>query len=200
MRALGLALAIAFCADVSVFAESTDNPLWRAVPRVDGASACFSRTYDAAHLKQHPRQMTQAVTLSLRFEEDAGYHIIRIMLREKNRPAPLHVVGVCHWNDKANLDIADKPLIKEFKAISGLDCAAYAGINSDEEGGDFPIDFATDGRSLTLYVFDQISAWLGTNQNKKTVGANLGKDDLIFRLDRVDAAACQGIEKALRAK
>jgi hypothetical protein len=192
-------------------AAAQDNPLTRAIPAVDGSSACFSRSYDAAHLKQHPRQMTQAVLLSLRFDEGAGYHIIRVMLREKNRPAPLHgqsktgvnalyVVGVCGWSDKANLGVDDKPLIKEFKATSGLDCHAYAGLNTDEEGGDFPIDLAADGKSLTLYLFDQISAWLGTNQRKGTIGAKLGKEDLIFRLERVDAAACRGIERALRGK
>src|SRR5215470_9296062 len=184
------AVAIALAASPAL---AQDNPLTRAVPEVDGSSACFSRAYDAAHLKQHPRQMTQAVLLSLRFDESAGYHIIRVMLREKNRPAPLHIVGVCGWSDKANLGVDDKPLIKEFKAISGLDCHAYAGLNTDEEGGDFPIDFAADGKSLTLYLFDQISAWLGTNQRKGTIGARLGKDDLIFRLERVDAAACRGI-------
>src|SRR5262249_36462781 len=94
-----------------------------------------------------------------------------------------------------NLGVDDKPLIKAFKATSGLDCAAYAGLNSDEEGGDFPIDFAADGQSLTLYLFDQVSVWLGTNQKKRTIGAGLGQDDLIFRLARVDAAACKAIER-----
>jgi hypothetical protein len=192
-RAAVAALLLSFGS--SALAQSKDDPLTRAVPRVDGSSACFSRAFDGAHLKQHPRQMTHTVLLSLRFEEDAGYHIIRIMLREKNRPAPLHIVGVCHWSDKANLGVDDKPLIKAFKATSGLDCAAYAGIVSDEEGGDFPIDFAEDGNSLTLYLFDQISAWRGTNQRKKTIGARLGEGDLIFRLDRVDAGACRGIER-----
>jgi len=193
--ALAIALALG-----AYPAAAQDDPLTRAVPAADGSSACFSRSYDAAHLKQHPRQRTQAVLLSLRFEASAGNHIIRIMLREKNRPAPLHIVGVCGWSDKANLGVDDKPLIQEFKATSGLDCHAYAGLNSDEEGGDFPIDFAADGRSLTLYLFDQISAWLGTNQRKATIGARLGKDDLIFRLERVGAASCRGIERALRGK
>jgi hypothetical protein len=180
------------------YAQSGDNPLTRAVPRVEGSSACFGRNYDAAHLKQHPRQMTQAVLLSLRFEDDAGNHIVRIMLRQKNRPSPLYIVGVCGWSEKANLGVDDKPLIKAFKATSALDCAAYAGLNSDQEGGDFPIDLAEDGKSLTLYLFAQVSAWLGSNQNKKTIGADLGKDDLIFRLERVDAAACRSIERTLR--
>jgi hypothetical protein len=190
-RAVALAIALAAGSP----AIAADNPLTRAVPMVDGSSACFGRTYDAAHLRQHPRQMTQAVLLSLRYEEDVGQHLIRIMLREKNRPAPLHIVGVCGWSDKANLGVDDKPLIKEFKATSGLDCHAYAGLRTDEEGGDFPIDLAGDGKSLTLYLFAQIAVWVGTNQGKSTTGAKLGKDDLIFRLDRIASAACFGIER-----
>jgi len=192
------AIAVVFAAYPLAAAEN--NPLTRAVPLVDGRSACVSRNYDAAHLRGHPRQMTQAVLLSLRFEADAGYHVVRIMLREKNRGAPLHVVGICHWSDKANLDVDNKPLIAAFKPTSGLDCHAYGALGTDEEGGDFPVDLAADGKSLTLYLFDQIAAWLGTNQKKKPIGANLGKDDLIFRLDRVDAGACRDIERILRGK
>jgi hypothetical protein len=179
-------------------AESNDNPLSRAVPHKEGASACYSRTYDAAHLKAHPRQMTQSVMLSLRYEQ--RYHTVRIALSQKGRPAPLYVVGGCGWNDKANLGVDDKPLVAAFKATSGLDCHAYAGINSDQEGGDFPIDFADDGKTLTLYLVDQTSAWSGSNQKKKTIGMRLGSEDLIFRLDRVDATICKPIESALRSK
>ena len=195
-----LALALLLWLGAPAFAQSTDNPLTRAIPRVDGSSACFSRAYDPAHLKRHPRQMTQVVLLSLRFEESAGNHIIRIMLREKNRPAPLFIVGVCGWSEKANLGVDDKPLITAFTATSGLDCAAYSGLDSDEEGGDFPIDFAADGKSLTLYLFDQISAWLGPNQKKKTIGAGLGKDDLIFHLERIDEGPCRTLERNWRGK
>jgi len=179
-------------------AASKDNPLSRAVPHQEGASACYSRSYDGAHLKAHPRQMTQSVMLSLRYEQ--RYHTVRIALLQKGRSAPLYVVGGCGWSDKANLGVDDKPLVKEFKATSGLDCHAYAGINSDQEGGDFPIDFSADGNSLTLYLVDQTSAWSGPNQKNKTINMRLGSEDLIFRLDRMDAATCRSMETVLKAK
>ena len=192
------ALAIMLGASGGAVAQSDDNPLSRAVPRREGASACFMRSYDGAHLKTHPRQMTQSVLLSLRYEQ--GQHTVRIMLKEKNRRAPLYIVGGCGWSDKANLGVDDKPLVAAFKATSGLDCHAYAGLNSDEEGGDFPIDFADNGKSLTLYLVDQTSAWSGPNQRKKTISMRLGSEDLIFRLDRADAATCRSMEGALRGK
>jgi hypothetical protein len=196
MARVAIALATALVASPT-WAE-TDNPLSRAVPHKEGASACYSRSYDGAHLKAHPRQATQSVMLSLRYEQ--RYHTVRIALLQKSRPAPLYIVGGCGWSEKANLGVDDKPLIKEFKATSGLDCHAYAGISSDEEGGDFPIDFAADGKSLTLYLVDQTSAWSGPNQKKKTISMRLGSEDLIFRLDRVDAATCRSMETTLRAK
>ncbi|MGZ5842390.1 MAG: hypothetical protein ACXWJ8_10705 [Xanthobacteraceae bacterium] len=193
-----IVLAVMLGANGGALAASQDNPLSRAVPHKEGASACFSRSYDAAHLKAHPRQMTQGVMLSLRYEQ--GQHTVRIMLKEKNRRAPLYIVGGCGWSDKANLGVDDKPLIKEFKATSGLDCDAFSGLNSDEEGGDYPIDFAADGKSLTLYLVDQTSAWFGPSQKKKTIRMRLGSEDLIFRLDRVDAATCRSMETALSAR
>jgi hypothetical protein len=192
------ALAMMIGASGGAAAESNDNPLSRAVPHREGASACFARSYDGAHLKAHPRQMTQSVLLSLRYEQ--GYHTVRIALLQKGRSAPLYVVGGCGWSDKANLGVDDKPLVTAFKATSGLDCHAYAGLNSDEEGGDFPIDLAQDGKSLTLYLVDQTSAWSGPNQKKKTIGMRLGSEDLIFRLDRTDATTCRSMETALKAK
>lgn len=193
-----IVLAVMFGASGGALAESNDDPLSRAVPRREGASACFIRSYDGAHLKAHPRQVTQSVMLSLRYEQ--RFHTVRIALLQKGRSAPLYVVGGCGWSDKANLGVDDKPLVAAFKATSGLDCHAYAGIDSDEEGGDFPIDFAADGKALTLYLVDETSAWSGPNQKKKTINMRLGSEDLIFRLDRVDAATCRPMETALRGK
>jgi hypothetical protein len=197
LRFAGGAFFLLACT-ASALAQGKDNPLSRAVPPTEGAHACFSRTYDGAHLKQHPRQMTQSVLLSLRYEDER--YVVRIMLRQNKRPLPLSIVGSCGWSAKANLGVDDKPLVKAFTSVSGLDCAAFAAMESDVEGGDFPIDLADDGKTLTLYLVDRTSAWSGTNQNRKTSGARLGKDDLTFRLDRVEAAGCREMEKALRAK
>jgi hypothetical protein len=194
------ALAILLALGGGASAEGTDNPLTRMVPREDGSSACFTRSYDAAHLKRIPRQKTQGITLSLRFEQASNTHIVRIMLRQKDRPTPLHIVGGGNWSDEANLGVDGKPLMQEFTRTSGLDCHVSRGLDSDEESGDFPIDLPEGGKSLTAYLFDRVAAWSGTDQRKKTIDLRLGKDDLIFRLDRTDAAACHAMERALRAQ
>lgn len=191
------ALAILLALGGGAAAESQDNPLTRIVPREDGRSACFARTYDAAHLRKHPGQATQSIMLSLRFEPESN-HVMRIMLRQRSRA--LYIVGTCGWSDEANLGVDGKPLMPAFTKTSGLDCHVSTGLNSDEESGDFPIDLPTDGKSLTAYLFDRVAAWSGTDQRKKTIALRIGSEDLIFRLDRTDAAACRAMERALRAK
>ena len=94
MRAV-VALALLLALGGAATAEREDNPLTRMAPREDGRSACFTRTYDAAHLRRIPRQKTQSIT-PLRFEQESNVHIVRIMLRQKDRPAPLHIVGGCN--------------------------------------------------------------------------------------------------------
>jgi hypothetical protein len=191
-------LAVLLALGVTAAAESMDNPLTRLVPREDGRGACFTRSYEAAHLKRNPRQKTHGITLSLRFEQELQQHVVRIALRQAGRSH--FIVGSCAWNDAANLGVDGKPLMKAFTKASGLDCHVSRGLDSDEESGDFPIDLPADGRSLTAYLFDQIAAWPTTDQRKKTIDLRLGKDDLIFRLDRTDATACQEMDRALRAR
>ena len=98
-----IVLAVMFGASGGTLAESSDDPLSRAVPRREGASACFSRSYDGAHLKAHPRQLTQSVMLSLRYEQ--RFHAVRIALLQKGRPAPLYIVGGCGWSDKFLMEV-----------------------------------------------------------------------------------------------
>jgi hypothetical protein len=196
MRACA-ALAILLALGGGAAAEREDNPLTRIVPREDGRSACFARTYDAAHLNKHRGQATQSITLSLRFEPELN-HVVRIMLRQKSRT--LSIVGGCGWSDKANLGVDGKPLMQAFTKTSGLDCHVSTGLDSDEESGDFPIDLPADGKTLTAYLFDRIAAWTSTDQRKKTIALRLGREDLIFRLDRTDDSACRALERALRAR
>jgi hypothetical protein len=196
MRVCAVAFLLAL-GSTCALAEGEDNPLTRLVPREDGRNACFTRTYDAAHLKRHQGQATQSIMLSLRFEPEV-HHVVRIMLRQKSRT--LYIVGTCSWSDEANLGVDGKPLMQAFTKKSGLDCHVSTGLNSDEESGDFPIDLPEGGRTLTAYLFDRVAAWTSTDQRRKTIALRLGREDLIFRLDRTDAAACRAMEQALRAR
>ena len=46
---------------------------------------------------------------------------------------------------------------------AGVDCDAISSaLSSAEKSGDFLIDLAPHGRTLVLYLFDNIAAWSGT--------------------------------------
>jgi hypothetical protein len=69
-----------------------------------------------------------------------------------------------------------------------------------KESGDFVIVLAPDGRTLVLYLFDNIAAWSGTDQTHDSIALALGTEDLIFRLERTDTNACRAMEQEEEAR
>ena len=57
-----------------------------------------------------------------------------------------------------NRDVKAKRFDTAFKKEAGVDCDAISAPSSAEESGDFLIDLAPDGRTLVLYLFDNIAA------------------------------------------
>jgi hypothetical protein len=157
---------------------------------------CYSRVYDKAHLDKHPGQQTTEVRLSLRGDPDRDGAIIRIMIKQKKRTD--YVVGGCAWTAKANLDIADQPLIEAFKGPSGLNCYALTSEDgsSAEEGGDFPIDLKS-GNPILLYLPDSLAAWSSFDRSEMAGFPEFGSEDQVFRLDKSSAALCREIEQKL---
>src|SRR5262245_42637951 len=77
-----------------------DDPFAKLMPRKVGSSACFHRDYDAAHLKQHPRQATQSIAVSLKYEIPESLHpSARVMMRRKGAKEPFYVAAGCGWGD-----------------------------------------------------------------------------------------------------
>ena len=67
-----------------------------------GQKACFSRTYDGAHLRQHPRQQVMAMSFELRYVRTPSADIERyefsMSVRTRARPNTLYTSGVCETN------------------------------------------------------------------------------------------------------
>ena len=80
-----------FCLDAHP-ALGAPDPLSRLVPPAAGASACFSRTYDAAHLQAHPAQATRSILLSYHYDaEPSGPNPVeRIRIDERGGRTLLH--------------------------------------------------------------------------------------------------------------
>jgi hypothetical protein len=176
------------------------NPLSELMPAKAGASACFGRDYDAAHLKTHPAQKTQSVPLSFKYEDGQNFPSVRVMLRQKGHEQPFYIVGSCSWEEHVNRDVKGKRFDAAFKKEAGVDCDAISAPSSAEESGDFLIDLAPDGRTLVLYLFDNIAAWSGTDQAHDSIALALDTEDLIFRLERTPSNACGAMEQELQTQ
>lgn len=178
-------------------AFAADDPLARIVPPQDGASACYRRVYDSAHLKRNPRQQTTEALLSFKYQGNDGAHIERILLTRRGNQPPLYLGGSCDWNQTANIDTSGNRMIESYTKDAGYTCIALTGPGSAEEGGVFLIDLAPDGKSITLHLDDQIYAMRG--EDKRGVGGyvKFGREDRVFRLTRTDDAACRSLEEAL---
>jgi hypothetical protein len=171
-------------------------PLSRLIEPKTGNSACFVRDYDAVHLRRHPQQTTQSIMVSLKFDASESSPVSRIMLRQRGRAEPLHIVGSCNFEVRANRDTQGNRLISSFQKESAHDCVAITAPFSAEEGGYFLIDLAADGRTLTLYLDDRVSAWRGA-QNGEARSNRFGREDRLFRLNRTAASACTPMERSL---
>lgn len=177
--------------------RGADDPLVKIVPPADGASVCFERSYDAAHLKRHPKQQTTRLVLSFRYQGNDGVHIERIALTRRGKAPPLYFAGGCDWSERANRSTSGERLLAYYPKDEGYACIALTAPGSAREGGFFLIDLARDGRSATLYFNSPIEAMESADGRGFHGDVKLGRDDLIFRLRRTDPSACKALEDAL---
>ncbi|HEY8067147.1 MAG TPA: hypothetical protein VIF40_20835 [Methylosinus sp.] len=171
------------------------------IEKIPPSGACFFRRYDEAHLREHPGQTVVSARISLRRElsitpEDARE--LRIEFRQKGHAKPFYVVGGCAWSDEANRDVHGVRLVQSFRKDAAARCMARGGLGAAaEDGGDFPIDLADDGASVTLYMDEGVSGWRGPDQKKKPTTLELARQSRVFRLERVDPAACVELNQTI---
>ena len=194
MRLAFLSIAVLVAGTPTGFADPLDL-----VPMRPGASACFQRVYDATHLKQHPRQAIRSVLLSLRREDKHPDNVVlRARFEDKSRSDAVSIGGWCDWRQSgANRGEHTRRLVPNFPKEAGVQCQVLPWWDvSGEDAALFPIDLDPAGRSLTLYMREAVSLWTGSFTAEPPV-LRLGSDDRVFRLDRVDAAACAALESAI---
>jgi hypothetical protein len=102
------------------------DPLAELVPARPGASACFARIYDAAHLKQHPRQAIRSVLLLLQRETKHPENVvIRASFEDKSRGEAAVVGGSCDWRPSGvNRGEHTRRLVPNFPKEAGVQCQA----------------------------------------------------------------------------
>ena len=180
----GFALLAFSCA---TRAEPSNGPL-DSLLRSKADGVCFRRDYDAAHLKRHPGQMTEAIMLS--FRRDG----VRIELKQKDRKAPRYITAVCDWSE--NREVRGHP-IPVFTKKAGYDCLVVVSPESAQEGGVVVIDPARGGQSLVLYIEDSVVIQDGLGKDDRALLFKFGHEDRQFQLSRTDAKRCKSMDDAL---
>ena len=190
------------------------SPTWAANPLDDlikpqvGASACFSRVYDAAHLRAHPRQKTTAMTVWLKYRPplSGGSGVIlsvALAITQRGDPAPLYSQGGCGWDERANRDTSNHRLIKTYPKGAGTVCMQSARPDvfdavSAEEGGDLILDRGRDRDTLMVYLDDGLTMVKRADRGNQR-GIEFGAEDRVFLLRRTGIKDCASVEEAVTA-
>ncbi len=138
------------------------------------ASACFARRYDAGHLAQHPKQKVSAMKLLLTAEktpDEPTVHMYRMGIQLRGKPGNFDSDSGCSY-------LIDDEGKKETSFSCGAEC-----------GGGFEVAMAKDDKSVIVRV-DTIGIYDRKHPDGDLLTLEGGKDDKVFRLDRVDNAEC----------
>jgi hypothetical protein len=172
------------------------------------ASACFTRVYDAAHLRAHPRQKTTAMTAWLKYEPLPGGAPgiglgVSLAMTQRGDPAALFSQGGCDFQKTGNRDTSNNVLIKTYPKQAGFVCMQSARPDvfetlSAEEGGTLILDRGKDRDALMVYLDDSLTMVKRANRGNQ-LNIQFGADDRVFLLRRTDMKDCAAVEEAVTA-
>ena len=184
------------------------NPFDDLIEPVAGKSACFTRVYDAAHLKRNPRQKTTAMMVWLRYEApppgggaSGAILSVSLAITQRGDPAAMVSDGGCNFDEHANRNTSDQRLIKTYPKEAGMVCLQSAQpdvfeATSAEEGGDLILDRGKDRDTLMVYLDDVLTMVKRANRGKHLL-IKFGPDDRVFLLHRASSKECDAIQEAV---
>lgn len=200
--------AIALLAGVyAAPATRAASPLDDLIVSTPGNSACFTRVYDADHLRKNPKQTTTSMTVWLVYDKAYGNPPVLappglgIAISRRGDSEPLFAQGGCAWDEGVNRDTSDRRMIKEFKKEAGIGCMMLAqpdvfDVSSAEEGGYLILDPGKDKDTLMVYL-DAGFSMVKRADRAKHLDIEFGSDDRVFMLHRADAKDCKAVEDAV---
>jgi hypothetical protein len=147
-------------------------------------TACFVRTYDAAHLARHPKQTVSAMKMLISAEKLEGdtslSYAFRLGTKFRDRK-----------DDYASAMDCGYAYMSEVKR-EGVRVSCKEGC----EGGGLEIALAPDSKAIIVKL-DSIGVWLADKPEDvdAQVPFNGGADDKVFRLERVDNELCKSLIK-----
>ena len=160
------------------------------LPPSPGAQACFVRTYDADHLKRHPKQKVTELVLFLRYitlsEEDAT------LISTENG-------GTEKQYFRYDFTLAVKVKDRDATLYASGDCASGEGIGCgvDCDGGGIEIEPIAGNDDTVLVRLERIRMTLGCGDGEE-VELEGGADDKVFKLTKAPRPLCQAMEAKAR--
>jgi hypothetical protein len=205
MRRLVAFAVGALLASISLARVQAASPLDDLIAPKGGNSACFSRVYDADHLRKNPRQKITAMTVWLGYAPDVkGGPDLGIAISRRGDSDPLFAQGGCVWDERANRDTSDRRMISEFKKEAGAGCMMLArpdvfDVSSAEEGGFLILDRGKDKNTMLVYPGAGL-VMVKRIDLAKQLDIDFGIEDRVFLLSRADAKVCDFLNQALSRK
>ena len=180
--AIALAAASTTTALAQPVPSGKEGALANLLAPTHNASVCYARTYDAAHLKQHPQQTVTQMLFRLRYydhrkdkadpAEQQNYYF-SLAVKQKGRAKTLRADGEC------------------APTANGIRC----GVECDGGGVNLTQDLKTNTLLIDLTKDGRIRMTEGCDEEINAVELTPGADDRSFRLSKADAGVCRGLAK-----
>ena len=149
----------------------------------DKVTACFARTYDAAHLARHPKQTVSAMKMLIAGETLEGATSISYSYK----------LGVNFRNRKG--DYASS-YDCGYPEVSDAKLGAEVSCHDGCEAGGIVIALAPNSKAIIVKL-ESVAVWLADKPQDESAQFEFkgGADDRVFRLERVDVENCKSLIK-----
>jgi hypothetical protein len=144
-------------------------------------TACFARTYDAAHLARHPKQTVSAMKMLIAGEILEGAtslsYSYKLGINFRDRKG-----DYASSYDCGNAEVSDAKLGAEVTCHDGC------------EAGGVVIALAPNSKAIIVKL-ESVVVWLADKPEDESAQFELkgGTDDRVFRLERVDMDNCRSL-------
>ncbi len=192
MRGWMAALTFACCVSAGTMLAAYEGPDYKKLkallPPGPDAALCFTRTYDASHLKHHPHQNVTEMILSLRYVHLSDDDAILVATDDG---------GTVKQDFQYDFTLAAKTREHSETLYASGDCASGEAIGCGVEcdGGGIGIEPVAGRDGTILVTLERIRMSLGCADGPD-VDLEGGVDDKVFKLAKASPSVCEAMEAA----
>jgi len=160
------------------------------LPPAPDAQACYARTYDPDHLKQHPKQKVTELILFIRYIT-LGEDEATLIAKEDGGSEKQYF--------RYDFTLAAKLRDRSGTLYASGDCASAEGIGCgvDCDGGGIEIEPMAGQDDTILVRLERIRMTPGCGGEEGAVDLEAGEDDKVFKLAMAPPALCKSMQDTL---